>query len=332
MIFAALRVSVALAGLLSSVLGVTSWPLSGEAADFPAKGRTITLLVGFAPGSNTDVSARLLAAPLESELGVPVQVVNKAGAGTQVAMTNLAQAKPDGYTIGYNPLVSLATAYLDPQRKAVFAAKDFEAIAMHIVDPNGFAVAAKSPFKDMKDLMDFAKANPFKVKMADFGIGGGGHLASLELQRLTNAKFSLVHFDGGAPAITAMLGGHVDVYSGSVGAMVPQLRSGDLRVLGVVDNVESKFVPGVKTLEAQGIPLFVTSGRAVLLPAGVSRDVVDVLARVFKKIMESEKHKKAIFDTGQEVRYMDPAQTKAYWLDVEKQLKPMIEVIAKEAK
>jgi len=330
MVFPVLRTLVALAVLLSSGLLPGSWTPAAEAADFPAKGRSITILVGFAPGSNTDVGARLLAAPLESELGVPVQVVNKTGAGTQVAMTNLAQAKPDGYTIGYNPLVSLATAYLDPQRKAVFAAKDFEPLAMHIVDPNGVAVAANSPFKNMKDLIDAAMANPFKIKMSDFGIGGGGHLATLELQRLTNTKFSIVHFDGGAPAITALLGGHVDGYSGSVGAMVPQMRSGDLRVLGVVDKVESKFLPGVKTLEAQGIPLLVTSGRALLMPAGGSREVVDVLARVFRKIMESEKHRKAIFDTGQDVRYMDPAQTKAYWVDVERQLKPLIEVMAKD--
>jgi tripartite-type tricarboxylate transporter receptor subunit TctC len=327
-----LRVLVSLAALLIVILLSAPFFVPAEAADFPEKGRSITIIVGFAPGSNTDVGARLLAGPLEKELGVPVQVANKPGAGTQLAMTNLASAKADGYTIGYNPLVSLATAYLDPQRGAVFTAKNFEPIAMHIVDPNGFAVAANSPFKDMKDLLSAAKANPYKIKLSDFGIGGGGHLASLELQRITNAKFNLVHFDGGAPAITAMLGGHVDVYSGSVGAMVPQVKSGQLRALGVVDKVESKFLPGVKTLEAQGIALFVTSGRAILMPAGGKKDVMDKLAKVFRKIMENEQHKKAIFDTGQEVRYMDPAQTMAYWIDVEKQIKPMIEIMLKETK
>lgn len=318
------------AAVACSILGATS-PVHA-AADFPEKGRPISIIIGFAPGSNTDVGARLLAVPLEKELGVPVQVINKPGAGTQTAMTFLATAKPDGYTIGYNPFVSLATAYLDPQRQAVFTADSFEALAMHIVDPNGFAVAAESPYKNMTDIVEAARANPEKIKMSDFGVGGGGHLASLELQRLTSTKFNLVHFNGGAPAITAMMGGHVDAYSGSVGAMVPQVRSGQLRVLGVVDKVESKFLPGVKTLEAQGIPLFVTSGRGLILPAGCNRDVFNKLAAVAKKIMESEEHKKAIFETGQEVRYMDPAQTKAYWVDVERQLKPMMEAMAKETK
>ena len=331
MITTAFRTLITVAVLLSCVLP-TSWTPLARAADFPAKGRSIGILIGFAAGSSTDVAARLLAASLESELGVPVQVINKPGAGTQVAMTSLTQAKPDGYTIGYNPVISVATAYLDPQRKAVFAAKDFEPIAMHVVDPNGFAVAANSPFKDMKDLMAAAKANPFKVKVSDFGIGGGGHLATLELQRMTKAQFSIVHFDGGAPAIAAMLGGHVDVYSGNVAAMVPQVRSGQLRVLGVLDKVESKFVPGAKTLEAQGIPLFLTAGRALLMPAGGNKDVVDKLVQASKKVMESERHRKALFDAGQEVRYMDPAQTRAHWIDLEKQLKPLIEVMAKDTK
>jgi tripartite-type tricarboxylate transporter receptor subunit TctC len=322
--------SLAITAAACIVLPATSWVHA--ATDYPEKGRTISIIIGFAPGSNTDVGARLLAAPMEKELGVPVQVINKPGAGTQTAMTYLSAAKPDGYTIGYNPFVSLATAYLDPQRGAAFTADSFEALAMHIVDPNGFAVAADSPYKNMTDIVEAARANPEKIRMSDFGVGGGGHLASLELQRLTNTKFNLVHFNGGAPAITAMLGGHVDAYSGSVGAMVPQVRSGQLRVLGVVDKVESRFLPGVKTLEAQGIPLFVTSGRGFILPAGCNRDVFNKLSAVARKIMESEEHKKAIFDTGQEVRYMDPAQTKAYWVDVERQLKPMMELMAKEAK
>ncbi len=331
MIIAAFRALMAFAVLFSCVMP-TSWTSTAEAADFPAKGRSIGILIGFAAGSSTDIAARLLAAPLEAELGVPVQVINKPGAGTQVAMTSLTQAKPDGYTIGYNPVISVATAYLDPQRKAVFAAKDFEPLAMHIVDPNGFAVASNSPFKNMKDLMDVAKANPYKIKMSDFGIGGGGHLASLELERLTNTKFSIVHFDGGAPAIAAMLGGHVDVYSGNVAAMVPQVRSGQLRVLGVLDKVESQFVPGARTLEAQGIPLFLTAGRALLMPAGGNKEVVDKLVQASRKVMESESHRKALFDVGQEVRYMNPARTRAHWTDLEKQLKPLIEIMAKEAK
>jgi len=323
---------VVLALLFSSVLLSVPFTEQTDAADFPEKGRTISIIIGFAPGSNTDVGARLMAAPLEKEMGVPVQVINKPGAGTQVAMTYLANAKPDGYTIGYNPFVSLTTAYLDPQRQATFTAKSFETLAMHIVDPNGFAVAANSPFKNMKDIVEAARAKPQTIKMSDFGVGGGGHLASLELQRITNTKFNLVHFNGGAPAIMAMLGGHVDCYSGSVGAMVPQVRSGQLRVLGVVDKVESKFLPGIKTLEAQGIPLFVTSGRGFIMPAGGNREIVNKLVNVIGKVMQSEEHKKAIWDTGQEVRYMDPAQTKAYWMDVENQLKPMMEIMAKETK
>jgi tripartite-type tricarboxylate transporter receptor subunit TctC len=288
------------------------------------------MLVGFAAGSSTDISARLLAPDLERELGVPVQIVNRPGAGTQIAMTELVRANPDGYTLGYNPLINISTAYLDPSRGAIFTMDDFHPLGMHIVDPNGIAVAVDSPYRDMTDFVEAARANPGQIRLADFGIGGGGHLASLALERVTGADFTLVHFDGGAPAITALLGGHVDAYSGSVGAMIPFVRNNQLRVLGILDDEESQFLPDVRTLPDQGIDLTITSGRPLLMPAGGSPEVIEVLTEAIERVVTSEEHGRAIIETGQEVRYMDPEATMAYWRDLEAEIAPLVELARQE--
>jgi tripartite-type tricarboxylate transporter receptor subunit TctC len=106
------------------------------AADFPQKGKTVQMLIGFAAGGSSDVGARILASGLEKELGTSVMVVNKPGASSQIAYTALTQAKPDGYTIGNTNFPSAIVSYLDPTRKATYTRKDYELLALHVIDPS----------------------------------------------------------------------------------------------------------------------------------------------------------------------------------------------------
>ncbi len=301
--------------------------LRAEAAskvDFPAKGRSVTLILGTSAGGSTDIGARILAGPMEKLLGTRLQVENKPGAGWQIGLTALARSKPDGYTIGFAVIPQAITNYLDPDRKAVFNRKSFQFLGMQVVDPGNIAVAAGSPYKTLKDLVDAAKANPGKVKASATGILSDDHLAILQLQKLANVKFAIVQFDGSAPAMTALLGGHTDAYFGNVGDTAPQFKAGGVRVLGIMDKQESPFLPGAKTVESQGWKLYSSSSRGLIAPAGVPKETVKIFADAIKRAMEDEEHKKKMNEQGLTMRYMDPSQMEAYWIEMEEQVKPLV--------
>lgn len=243
-------------------------------------------------------------------------------------MTALARSRPDGYTIGFTILPQTITNYLDPERKAVFDRKSFQPLGMQVVDPGVIAVKAGSPIKTMTDLIEAAKANPSKLKASATGILSDDHLAILRLQKLTGTTFAIVQFDGSAKAMTASLGGHTDVYFGNVGDTFPQAKAGEVRVLCVMDDDESRFLPG-KTSFSQGIKLGSSSSRGLSAPAGTPKEIVDFLAGAIRKAIADPEHTKKMDEQGLTVRYMDPGRMEKYWADMEEQIKPLMS-IAKE--
>jgi tripartite-type tricarboxylate transporter receptor subunit TctC len=300
-------------------------PSNSKAADFPQKGKTIQLLVGFAAGGSTDVGARILAGGLEKELGVPVVVVNKPGASGQIAYTALTQSKPDGYTIGNTNFPSSVVSYLDSTRGATYNRKSFELLALHVIDPALFAVKADSPYKNLKDLVDAAKANPKKVTISTTGIQSDETFAILQFQKMTGTQFALVHFSQGVAAgMTAFLGGKIDVLCANVGDLLAQFKSGEIRILGIMDDEPSPFYPGVKTFEEQGYKLNSSSSRGFAAPAGTPKEVVNTLSGAIKKVVASEEHKKKMADMGLTLRYMDPAQYQKYWDEYEAMIKELL--------
>ncbi len=303
-------------------------PTAAPKVDFPTKGKAIIMILGTSAGGPTDVGARMLAPLMEKELGTPIQVVNKPGAGWQIGLTELAGSKPDGYTIGFVIFPQAQTLYLDPERKAVFDRKSFQMLGMHVVDAGVIAVKADSPYKTLKDLVDAAKARPEEIKTSAGGVLGDDHIAILQLQKMTGAQFAVVQFDGAAPGLTALLGGHTDVYFGNVGETAPHARAGDMRILGILDKAESPLLPpGVKTVESQlGIKLYSASSRGLIAPAGVPKPVVDILAASIKKAMSDPDHKKKMEEQGLALQFMDPAQMEAYWIDIEEQVKPLMQL------
>lgn len=291
------------------------------AATFPEKGKAIQMLVGFAAGGSTDVGARLMASGLEKELGTSVLVVNKPGASGQIAYTALTQSKPDGYTIGNTNFPSSVVSYLDPARKATYTRKSYEPLSLHVIDPALFAVKADSPFKTLKDVVDAAKANPRKVRISTTGIQSDEAFAILQFQKMSGTQFAMVHFaQGVASAMTAFLGGKIDVLCANVGDLLSQFKSGEVRILGIMDDEPSPFYPGVKTFEQEGYKLYNSSSRGFAAPAGTPKAVIDVLSGAMKRVAASEDHKKRMADMGLTLRYMDPVQYNAYWGEYEKMI------------
>ncbi len=300
-----------------------------QKVDYPQKGKAINFIIGWPAGGSADVTGRVMAAALEKELGIPVQVVNRGGASSQIGMQETALAKPDGYNLGYAALPTAILTYVDPERKASYSGKDFIPLANQAFDPTVWSVPTGSPFKTMKDLVDTAKAKPEQIKVGTAGILSTGHLPALSLEKLTGAKFSYVHFEGVAPAVTAALGGHVDVVPNTAGSFLSQVKSGQLRIIGVMDTQETKAYPGVKTLEAQGYKLYSAATRGVIAPAGVPKEILDVLGVALERAIKSEEYVKKLEDVGAGVRYMNAAQYAAHWAETEAEAKDLIAIAKK---
>lgn len=295
-------------------------------ATWPQKGRSITAVVPFAAGGATDVSARIVLPAVAKELGTSIEVVDKPGGGTEVGNTSVALAKPDGYTIGYSAMPTLVTSYLDPSLKAPYTRASFVAIARPISVAEVIAVKADSPYKNLRDLVDAAKANPEKVKIAVSGPLSVSDLPISELEKMAGVKFAHVNFDGDAPGLTAMLGGHVDAAGANDQEVQGQVKSGTMRVLAVLDTHESPFLPGVPTAESQEYKIYMASSHVVLAPTGTPKEVVDTLSQAIKTALDNDQVKSQLKAAGMVPNYLDPAQTAAFWEQMENDIRPMIGV------
>ncbi len=312
----------------------TAQPTAAPAkkVSFPEKGKTITIIVPFAAGGGGDITTRLIASGIEKDLGVPVQVVNKPGASSQVGATEALSAKPDGYTLVFSGAPTMMAPYLDPDRKATYGRKDFLQIANVNWDPMIVAVKSDSPHKTLKDVIDAARANPGKLNMASSGIGSEIHMAIYLLQKAANVKFNIVQLEGTAGVNTALAGGHVDVSIQGTAAIVPLLKAGSVRLLGVMDKEENKLLPGVPTVESQGYKIYWSITRGFSAPAGTPREIVDTIAGAIQRFMATDEFKKRNDELLVTAKFMGPDEYYRYWDEVEAIARPVFQQIMDEAK
>ncbi len=319
------RMGLSRLGWIAAILAVGGVVLAGAvpawAVGFPEKDKPIQILLGYAAGGPTDVANRILADGL-AKLGLSVVIVNKPGASQQIAHTLLSQAKPDGYTIGTANFPTAIGNYLDPTRKATYTRQSFVPIALHVLDPAVWAVKANSPFKTLKDLLEYAKANPKKIRISTMGPDSEEANNVRAIQKMTGAQFALVNFsEGGAVAKTAFLGDKIEVLGLNAGDMLSLYKNKEARLLGVMDSQRCVFYPDVKTFEEQGYKQNGASSRGLIAPAGTPKEVVDFLSEAIKKVVATEEHQKRMADMGLALRYMDSAQFGKYWAEMEVALK-----------
>ncbi len=311
----------------------TKAPAAAPAVNFPEKGRPITIVVPFAAGGGSDIAVRLLQPYLEKELGTSVTVLNKGGAGMQLGVTEAVKAKPDGYTLGHANWPAICTLYLDKERGAAFARKDFQTVAMHVTDPLGISVKADSPFKTIKDLVDAAKAKPESVK-----VGAAGGLQSPEdfgwrlLEKQAGIKLSIVQFDGAGPANTALLGGHIDAMGAGISSQVSPYKSGQTRIIATFADEGKKVVPGIQTMKELGYDNFFANYRGWFVPAGTPKEVVTALSNAIKKAQENPEYNQKLEAQGQFTKYMGPDEFGKFWDDMEKFIAPMLDDYKKDVK
>jgi len=257
--------------------------LHSARADYPDK--QITMVVCFPAGGGTDIAARLIATPLGDALGTPVIVENRGGAGGNIGTAVAARAAPDGYTFlicssafVVNPSLYAKTAY-DPF-------KDFTPVMVLGASPNVLTVPAQSDIKTMPELIARAKANPGKLNWSSPGAGTTPYLAGEVLQLRTGTRMVHIPFTGAGPALTAVLGGQVDMYTANLGSLQPQIQAGKVRALAVTANKRWPDLPDVPTLDEVGVHDAVSDTfQGLFAPAATPQPVIDRMVKEVQAIL-----------------------------------------------
>ncbi len=225
--------------------------------DFP--NRTVTLLVGFAPGGATDTAARIIAKKLSENLGQSVIVENRPGAGGNIVHQQMAAAAPDGYTILLGSVGPLAVAPHLVAKLPYDPLKDLAPLTMAVNFPNVLVVHAGVPAKNLAEYIALAKAKPGSLDYASTGVGSASHLAGELFNQRAGVDIVHIPYKGGGPAMTDLLGGRVSTYYSTHSTAGPHIETGKLRALAVTGARRSPFLPNVPTIAESGFPGFEAS-------------------------------------------------------------------------
>ena len=256
--------------------------MAAFAQQFPA-GKPVEMTVMFGAGSAADTTARKLAEGMEKALSAPVPVVNRTGGGGAIGYSYVQQQKPDGYSIIWNSN-SVSTNY--HSGIMAFDYKAFDAVARVSIETPAIAVSVDAPWTSLKELVEYAKANPGKVRIGNSGTGSHTHFASSALFITGGAKVVDVPF-GEGQAVINLLGNRIEGVVQLPAALVPQVKSGDLRVLAVLGRNRDPIFPDVPTATELGYPVALDMWRGIAVPKGTPRPVVLKLQEAIKKTVES---------------------------------------------
>ena len=301
--------------LLTAAIGLLAVLAGPVLADYPE--RPIKVIIGFPAGSSIDVNLRTFMPALERVLGGTIVVENRPGAGGAVAWNDVANAKPDGYTLGSvnYPAIAGVTATgglpFDPLEKFAF-------LGNIIYEPNIIAVGKSSPYKNLNEMVEFLKANPNGLSYGSDGIASLDGLVALAVGSKAGVKFRSVNFEGSSDALAALLGGHIDVMGMSVSMAVPLMQSGDVRAMGVGGADRNPLIPDVPTFAEQGIPLAVNAAsRGLVVQAGADPAVIAKLRDAIKTASQDPEYIATAKKMNQALRYVSPDDVKS---DIAKQI------------
>jgi tripartite-type tricarboxylate transporter receptor subunit TctC len=246
------RLRLALLLLVLTSCGLAQY----AAAQEPYPSRPISLVVPFPPGGVADLTARPVAAAMEKTLKQPVGIVNKTGAAGAVGMQFVATSKPDGYTL----LLALSSISIIPEadklfsRPPAFTVDQFAPVALISADPTILVVRTESPWKTAKEFIEDAKKRPNQISYSSSGIYGTLHMAMELLSHAAGIKLRHVPYAGAGPALTALLGGHVDALASGPSVVLPQIKAGKLRALAGWGDKRVAALPDVPTFKELGYP------------------------------------------------------------------------------
>lgn len=315
--------SITLLGLAGALAAA---PCIAQDQHFPSQ--AIQIVVGFTPGGSADTTARIVGDGLGRELGQPIIIVNKPGAGTNIAAQFVSKAPADGYTLlfGGTSLV-YSPGLLYPSMKANLA-KDFTPVGGVVKAPVILIVKHDSPVRDIKQLVALAKSKPRQVNYGSTGAGVSPQIAMEMLNAKAGITMTHVPYKGTAPMLTAMLSGDIDVAFDVASSSAPMIQAGKLRGLAVSGATRMKMFPDIPTIAESGYPgIDVTTWYGLVAPQGTPAAVVQKINGALQKVLAKPELQKMLADNGNEVMPGSPAAFQSFltsehrkWNDTVKQL------------
>ncbi|MAM11592.1 MAG: ABC transporter substrate-binding protein [Rhizobiaceae bacterium] len=283
-----------------ALLGVASLVTAAPAADYPS--RPVEVIVPTAAGGGTDLLTRAFADHANKVFPQALGVVNKAGGGGAVGLTQLMAARPNGYTIamGFVEITTLPHLGL-----AAFKADSFQPIARLNAEPAAVTVRADSPWQSLEEFLASAKEEPGKIRVGNSGTGAIYHLAAAAFGEAAGVEFNNVPFDGANPAVTALLGGHIEAVTVSPAEVSNYVDAGQLRILAVMDDHRSTLYPDVPTLTELGYDVNVGTWRGLFAPKGTPEDVVNTLRELVRTVVEEESFQEQMKAMKMTFAYLD---------------------------
>ena len=296
-----------------ALLGALGTPAAAQDA-YP--NRPITMVVPFPPGGVADLTARPVAAAMEKMLKNPVGVVNKQGAAGAVGMQSVAVAKPDGYTL----LMALSSISIIPEadklfnRPPAFTVDQFAPIALISADPTILVVPADKPWKTAKEFIEDAKKRPGQISYSSSGIYGTLHMAMELLSHAAGIKLRHIPTPGAGPALTAILGGHVDALASGPAVVLPHIKSGKLRALAGWGDKRVAALPEVPTFKELGYPdaeFYIWAG--VFAPKGTQEPVLAKLRDTLRVAVAEAEFKSAMDKLETPIVFKQGAEFQAFF-------------------
>ena len=264
---------------LQTAAGVAVLPALARVAWAQAyPSRPVRWIVGFAPGGGNDIVARLMGQWLSERLGQPFVIENRPGAGTNIATEAVVNAPPDGYTLLLAGIPNASNATLYANLKFNFI-RDLMPVAGIVQVPNVMVINPSVPATTVGEFIAYSKANPAKVNMASAGIGSGGHLAGELFKMLAGITLTHVPYRGNGPALTALLGGQVEVLFASLPSSLEYIRTGKVRALGITSAKRSEAQPDLPTIAESVAGYDMSAWYGASVPKGTPAEVIDLLNR-----------------------------------------------------
>jgi tripartite-type tricarboxylate transporter receptor subunit TctC len=278
---------------------------------YPAK--PVRLIVPYPPGGGTDIFARTLGAKLGEAFGQQIVIENRPGAGGVIGAEVAAKAAPDGYTLLIGQASNFAINQHLMSRLPYDPVKDFAPVSLIAGSPNLLVVHPSLPVRTVKDLVALARARPGSINYASAGNGSPGHLAAEYFKKVAKIDMTHVPYKGAAPALMDVIAGHASLYLTSPIAAQPHVRSGRLRQVAVTSAQRFPPLPDVPTIAESGYPqIDVTSWWGLLVPAGVSKEIIARLHAETVKALNTAEMRERLAGQGANVMTNTPEQFAAY--------------------
>jgi len=290
---------------MSCVVGLASSPTAVAQQNYPTK--PITMVVPAEPGGVTDIVARTISTRLSEKLGQSVLIDNRGGASGVIGTEFAARAAPDGYTLLVTP--PPAAVIVPHYRKVPYdTLKDFVPVTLIVTSPNTVVVSPRVGVDNIKELIALAKKDPKALSYGSAGYGAPDSLAGRMFNKLAGVTIAEVPYKGAGPAMTALLGDHIQMMLAPTTMTLPYIRDGRIKALAVTAEKRSKAMPDVPTLIESGIDVDVVSFFGVLAPTGTPQSVIDKLQTTIAGILKEPKVRESFEKDGGDVIGSTPAE------------------------